>query len=149
MLRAFALAIAVSLFGAQQVNAQICQNGFSHYYGNYSMQGKLYGAPYGEVPFWCELYIGMLGAITTLSCNPVLTSSHGVAHVALSGQLQVSRACAVTGYIDVNFSSAIRRRYNVQGQFTEFHSAMHHFIAIGTNGPISAPLSVMSIAAAV
>jgi hypothetical protein len=150
MLRAFALAIAVSVFGAQPVNAQFCsEDGFSHYSGNYAVQGKLHGAPYGDAPFWCKLDIGVLGTITTVSCNPVLTANGGVVQIALGGQLQVNPACAVTGHIDVNFSSAIRRRYNVQGRLTHFEDwPMPHFIAIGTNGPISAPLSVMSIAAA-
>ena len=150
MLRAFALAIAVGLFGAQPVNAQFCSDdGFSLYSGSYAMQGKLHGAPYGDAPFWCRLSIGTPGTITTVSCNPVLTSSGGVVQIALGGQLQVNPACSVTGHVDVNFSSAITRRYNVQGRLTHFEDwDMHHFIAVGTNGPISAPLSIISMAAA-
>ena len=112
------------------------------------MLGELHRAPYGDAPFWCQLYIGANAAITTVSCNPVLTKSAGVVRITLSGRLQIDTACTVTGYIDVNFSSAIRRRYNLQGQFTISGGDKYEFIAIGTNGPISAPLSEISLAAA-
>ena len=111
--------------------------------GNASLVGELHGAPYGEAAFWCEIFIGANGIVTTKSCNPVLTQIGGIVTITLGGRLNLDPACAVGGYIDATFSTAaIPRRYLVQGRFDDRADS---FIALGTNGAILAiPHSVMN-----
>jgi hypothetical protein len=145
MLRMFVLAIAVTLFAVPSARAEYCPTHAFGNSGNYSVLGELHGGPYGQAPFWCQIWIGSNGVITPRSCNPVMTTSAGVVTITLHGRLQVNATtCAVTGYVDASFSTAIPRRYTVQGKFSPL-SDHPHFIAIGTNGSVSAPVSIMSL----
>ena len=137
MTRLLALALAASIAGAPAAHA--CHGAV---FGRHtSLLGELHGAPYGETPFWCEIFIGANGVITTKTCDPLRTQSGGVATITLSGRLTLDPACALSGYVDAGFNTAIQRRYTVKGRV----GAM--FIAVGTNGPANAPLSVMSLSA--